>query len=218
MTPIRIALVGLVAVGAFAVWPKHDIPLDTYRIARQLVVWRTLARLDDPIIILGDSIVKASILPRSSCGHPIVNAGIGGASTANNRAFLADALGGQRAALIVVSLGVNDAVISGSVERYRSSYRALLTELEALAPRCAMVAISPIEAGLEDGRKISSTVIDAFNAILPELAKEVGATFIPMPGMPEHHTLDGIHLNASGYGVWDRAVLGGIEAALCKST
>jgi len=29
--------------------------------------------------------------------------------------------------------------------------------------------------------------------------------------MPERHTLDGIHLNAAGYEVWDKAILQGIE-------
>jgi lysophospholipase L1-like esterase len=219
MNGTRIALVGLVAACAWAAWPKREVVIDTHRTSRQLVVQRTLARLDDPIVILGDSIVEASTLPRSLCGRPIVNAGIGGATTASNLgSFLADALGNKRAALVVVSLGVNDAAISGSVEQYRSTYRALLAELKALTPRRAMVGISPVEAGLEDAKKISGAVIDNFNAILPELAKEAGATFIPMPVMPEHHTLDGIHLDAAGYAVWDKAVLGGIESALCKSS
>jgi len=219
MNGTRIALVGLVAACAWAAWPKRETVIDTQRMSRQLVVWRTLARVNDPIVVLGDSIVEASTLPRSLCGHPIVNAGIGGATTASNLgSFLADALGNKQAALVVVSLGGNDAAVSDSVERYRSAYRALLTELQALTPRRAMVGISPVEAGLEDGKKISGAVIDSFNAILPELAKEAGATFIPMPVMPEHHTLDGIHLDAAGYAIWDKAVLGGIESAVCKSS
>jgi lysophospholipase L1-like esterase len=60
-------------------------------------------------------------------------------------------------------------------------------------------------------------VIDGYNAILPELAREARAIFIPLPAMPERHTLDGIHLNAAGYEVWDRAILQGIESELCKS-
>src|SRR5258708_1638210 len=128
MNRTRIALVGLVAACAWAAWPKREIVIDTQRISRQLVVWRTLARVDDPIVILGDSIVEASTLPRSLCGHPIVNAGIGGATTASNLgSVLADALGGQRAALGVVSLGGNDAAVSASVERKPSSTRAPLT-------------------------------------------------------------------------------------------
>src|SRR5216683_3133283 len=142
MNGTRIALVGLVAACAWAAWPKREIVIDTQRISRQLVVWRTLARLDDPIVVLGDSIVEASTLPRSLCGHAIVNAGIGGASTASNLgSILSEALDNKRAALVVVSLGTNDAAIPSSVERYRSNYRALLTELAGLTPRSAIAAI-----------------------------------------------------------------------------
>ncbi len=158
-------------------------------------------------------------MPRSLCGHAIVNAGIGGTSTASHLgSILAEALGTKRAALVVVSLGTNDAAIPNSVEQYRSNYRALLTELAALTPRSAIAAIPPPEVGLEEAKKVSVAVIDSYNAILPELAKEARAIFIPLPAMPERHTLDGIHLNAAGYEVWDKAILQGIESALCKST
>ena len=52
--------------------------------------------------------------------------------------------------------------------------------------------------------------------ILPGLAEQTRGSFIPLPAMPARHTIDGIHLNAAGYEVWDKAVLGGIEAALCR--
>lgn len=93
-----------------------------------------------------------------------------------------------------------------------------LTELAALTPRSAIAAIPPPEAGLEETKKVSVALIDSYNALLPQLAKEARALFIPLPGMPVRHTLDGIDLNAAGYEVWDKAMLQGIEAALCKST
>jgi lysophospholipase L1-like esterase len=219
MNGTRIALIGLVAACALAAWPKREVVVDTHRGARQLVIWRTLAQLDDPVVILGDSIVETSTLPRSLCGHAIVNAGIGGASTASHLgSFLSESLGNKRAALVVVSLGTNDAAIPHSVEQYRSNYRALLTELATLAPRSAIAAIPPPEAGLEEAKKVSAALIDSYNALLPQLAKEARALFIPLPAMPERHTLDGIHLNAAGYEVWDKAILQGIESALCKSS
>jgi len=73
-------------------------------------------------------------------------------------------------------------------------------------------------ARLEETKKVSAALIDSYNALLPQLAKEARALFIPLPGMPVRHTFDGIHLNAAGYEVWDKAMLQGIEAALCKST
>ena len=218
MSGTRIALVALVAACAWAAWPRQPVVIDSHGATRQFVIRTTLARVDDAIVVLGDSIVEASTLPRTLCGRPIVNAGIGGASTASHLgSILTEALGGKHAALVVVSLGTNDAAIPHSVDQYRSNYRALLTELAALTPRRAIMAIPPPEIGLEEAKKVSVAVLDSYNAILPDLAKEARATFIPLPAMPERHTLDGIHLDAAGYQVWDKAVLGGIEAALCKS-
>ncbi|HMJ40687.1 MAG TPA: SGNH/GDSL hydrolase family protein [Pseudolabrys sp.] len=217
MTWRQLALVGLVAACAVAAWPRREVILDTHGPTRQFVIRSTLERVDDAVVVLGDSIVEASTLPRSVCGHAIVNAGIGGASTVSGLGSMLS-LGGKRAALVVVSLGTNDAAIPHSVERYRSNYRALLTEAARLTPRIAIAAIPPPEAGLEEAKKVSAALIDSYNAILPELAKEVRAAFIPLPAMPEQHTMDGIHLNAAGYEVWDKAIVRGIESALCKST
>jgi lysophospholipase L1-like esterase len=219
MNVTRIALVALVAACAWAAWPRQPIVIDTHGPSRQFVIRSTLARVENAVVVLGDSIVEASTLPRSLCGHPIVNAGIGGASTASNLgSILTESLGNRRAALIVVSLGSNDAAVPNSVERYRSNYRALLTELAALAPRTAVVAVPPPEVGLEEAKKVSLATIDSYNAMLPKLAEEARAIFIPLPAMPERHTLDGIHLNAAGYEIWDKAILHGIDSALCKIT
>jgi GDSL-like Lipase/Acylhydrolase family len=219
MNVTHVALVGFVTACAWAAWPKHEIIINTHGPTRQFVIRSTLARIENAVVVLGDSIVEMSTLPRSLCGHPIVNAGIGGASTESNLgSILKESLGNKRAALIIVSLGSNDAALPNSVERYRSNYRALLTELSALAPRTAVVAIPSPEAGLEEAKKVSLATIDSYNAILPELAEEARALFIPLPVMPERHTLDGIHLNAAGYEIWDKAILRGVESAICKIT
>ena len=207
----------MVAACAWAAWPRHDVVFDTHRTTRQSVIRSTLARFDDAVVVLGDSIVEGSTLPRSLCGHAIVNAGIGGASTASDLdQLLAAALGGKQAALVVVALGTNDAAIPDSVAQYSANYRTLLAGLAALTPRRAIAAIPPPEAGLEEAKKVSGAVIYSYNAVLPGLAEEIHASFIPLPPMPARHTLDGIHLNAAGYEVWDQAILHGIEAALCK--
>jgi lysophospholipase L1-like esterase len=215
----RVALVGFVAACAWAAWPKRPVIIDTHRPTRQLMITSTLARFDDPIVILGDSIVEASTLPRSLCGRAIVNAGIGGTSTASHLdAILEASLGGKRAALVVIALGTNDAAIPHSVGQYRSNYLKLLKEVAALTSRSAIAAIPPPEPGLPEAKKVSGAVIDSYNAVLPKLAEEARVAFIPLPAMPERHTFDGIHLNGAGYEVWDRAILAGIEAALCKSS
>jgi lysophospholipase L1-like esterase len=219
MNGTRLALVAFVAACAWAAWPKRPIIRDNHGPIREFVIRSTLARVDDAIVVLGDSIVEASTLPRELCGHPIVNAGIGGASTESHLgSVLAGALAGKRAALVVVLLGANDAAIPNSIERFRSNYRALLADLAVLTPRSAIAAIPSPEPGLEESNKVDGAVIAGYNAVLRGLAEEARATFIALPAMPERHTLDGIHLNAAGYAIWDKAILQGIETALCKFT
>jgi lysophospholipase L1-like esterase len=76
------------------------------------------SRTDDPIIVLGDSIVEASTLPRSACGHAVVNAGLNGASTASDLGnWLTAALAGKRATTVIVALGTNDALMNARRHR-----------------------------------------------------------------------------------------------------
>ncbi|WP_024519028.1 GDSL-type esterase/lipase family protein [Bradyrhizobium sp. Tv2a-2] len=218
MSSIRILLVICVALAAWAAWPGRPAVIDTHRATRQLVIASTLARTDDAIVILGDSIVEASTLPRALCGHAIVNAGIGGASTMSQLDdLLAQALAGKRAAMVVVALGTNDAAIPESVARYRANYRALLGSIGALTPRIAVLAIPPPEPGLAEAGKVNGAIVDSYNTVLPELAGEAHAAFIALPEMPARHTVDGIHLNRAGYEVWDKAVLAGIGSELCEA-
>jgi hypothetical protein len=154
MNWIRVALIACVAALAWAALPNRTAIVDTHGATRQLIIASTLARVDDPIVVLGDSIVEGLTLPRSLCGHAIVNAGIGGASTASHLgSVLKEALAAKRAALIIVSLGTNDAAVPMSVEQYRTNYRGLLAELDALAPRRAIAAIPTAGSWIAGGEK-----------------------------------------------------------------
>jgi lysophospholipase L1-like esterase len=219
MNATRIALVALVVACAWAAWPARPVILDTHLGTRERVIAWTLARVDDPVVILGDSITEASTLPRTICGHAIVNAGIGGASTESGLdQVLVRSLAGRRATMVVVALGTNDAAIPNSLQRYRSNYRALLAAIAPRTQHIAILAIPSAEEGLEEAKKVGRSAIDGYNAALPALAKDARASFIPLSDMPAQHTLDGLHLNAVGYAVWDKAVLQGVEATLCKSS
>jgi lysophospholipase L1-like esterase len=206
---IIVSVVG--ALAAFLWWPGRETSDDTHRSVRQLILHFTLARIDDPIIVLGDSIVEASALQRSLCGHPIVNAGLSGASTASELGrWLSGALAGKRAALIVVALGTNDALSQRSRQTFATSYTMLLAELSKMTPHVLVLAIPPIEAQGKvtiEARNEAMGTIDGYNSMLPELAQQNGAGFVALPAMPEPHTIDGVHLNAAGYLVWDKALL-----------
>jgi lysophospholipase L1-like esterase len=211
----RFSLVVLAACALAAVlaWAKTRESVDEHRRARQLVLYYTLGRINDPVIVIGDSIVEASTLPRSICGHAIVNAGLNGASTASDLGnWLAPALDGKRAALIVVSLGTNDALTSApsSEQTFADRYGALLALLSKLTPRLAVLQIPPVEARDRMTVKMQDEArgtINIYNSVLPGLAGRNGAIFVALPAMPEAHTIDGVHLNAEGYQAWDKAVM-----------
>jgi hypothetical protein len=207
-----LGLVAFVACASVAVWMTKDAP-PLHRDGRQFTLHQTLSWNSDPVIVLGDSIVEASTLPRSICGHAIVNAGLNGASTASDLGgWLSAALAGRRAAAIVVSLGGNDAMARGgrSKDAFVAGYGNLLGELSKLSPRLAVLQIVPVEAKgwltAEFQAKTMQT-IESFNSGLRDVAARYGAPFIALPAMAAPFTGDGTHLNATGYLAWDQAVI-----------
>ncbi|MGA2058303.1 MAG: SGNH/GDSL hydrolase family protein, partial [Bradyrhizobium sp.] len=83
-TRLAIAVLGIGALLAGASYLRKETVADSHRQARQLVVHYTLSRLDQPIVIVGDSLTEASTLPRTYCGHPVIDAGLNGASTSSD--------------------------------------------------------------------------------------------------------------------------------------
>ena len=215
---LAVLLIGALAAG-FSFFRKEAIA-DSHRQARQLIVYYTLSRVDSPIILVGDSITEASTLPRTLCGHPIVNAGLNGASTASDLGtWLVEMLNGRRAAFIVISLGTNDALMAHSTQAFETNYAALLAQLAKVTDHLAVLAIPEIDAQgrvTETMRAEAKGRIDGFNAVLPALAVGGGATFIALPAMSTPYTIDGVHLNAAGYSAWDEAILKGVST-ICGS-
>lgn len=189
-----------------------------HRVARQLILYYTLSRVDDPIVVLGDSIVEASTLPQNLCGHPVIDAGLNAASTASDLGtWLARALGNKRSSSIVVALGINDALVPkpSSKQAFEERYGELLTQLSKLTTRLFVLAIPPVETRermTEEMRKEVTATIDTFNSALSGLAQRANATFLPLPEMPSPHTIDGVHLNADGYRIWNKAIVEGAFA------
>jgi lysophospholipase L1-like esterase len=217
---LGIAVLAIGALAAGGSYFRKEAVADSHRQARQLIVQYTLSRLDQPIIIVGDSLSEASTLPRTFCGHPVINAGLNGASTSSDLGtWLIDALDGRRATAILISLGTNDALLKHSAQDFETSYAALLAQLVKVTDHLAVLGIPPIEVRgrvTAELRKETMGRIDAFNTLLPALAGKSGASFAALPPMPAQHTIDGVHLSAAGYAVWDDAVLKGVSAACGK--
>ena len=204
-----------VLVGGLSYFRK-DVIVDSHRHLRQVVLHHIFSRFDQPIVIVGDSITEASTLPRTFCGRPVVNAGLDGASTASDLGtWLIEVLGDRRATAILVALGTNDVLQERSVQEFEADYTSLLALLAGATDHLALLGIPAIEMrpGMSpELLKQTAARVDAFNAMLRALAKKSGAAFTALPPMDSPHTIDGVHLDASGYAVWDAAVLKGVSS------
>lgn len=220
-TRFAIAVLALGAVLAGWSYFGRPAPLDTHRHIRQVILNYTLSRVEQPIIVLGDSITEASTLPRSLCDHAVVNAGLDGASTASELGtWLRETLHGRRASAILIALGTNDALQGRAQKEFEANYAALLAQLKDTTDHLAVLGIPPVEVlgrMPPDYQAETMKRIDAFNATLPAVASKGGAAFTALPPMPAPHTIDGIHLDAAGYDVWDAAVLKGVSGACSKT-
>lgn len=211
----------VLAIGAVSVATsiaKKQAVAESHRRSRQTILYYTLSRIDNPIIVLGDSIVEASTLPRELCGHAIVNAGLDGASTTSELGgWLLDALDGKTAAAIVIALGINDALgAARDLPQFEENYGSLVATLSKATAHVIMLGIPPLDASSRLPvltRTKATPLIDSYNVALPALAVRSGTTFAALPPLPTPHTIDGVHLSAAGYELWNEAILKGASVS-----
>ena len=211
----------VLAIGAVSVATsiaKKQAVAESHRRSRQTILYYTLSRIDNPIIVLGDSIVEASTLPRELCGHAIVNAGLDGASTTSELGdWLLDAIDGKTAAAIVIALGINDALgAARDLPQFEANYGSLVATLSKATAHVIMLGIPPLDASSRLPvltRTKATPLIDSYNAALPALAVRSGTTFAALPPLPTPHTIDGVHLSAAGYELWNEAILKGASVS-----
>jgi lysophospholipase L1-like esterase len=161
---------------------------------REFMIRAALRGLDQPIVVVGDSITEMSRLPEMIGDKPVVNAGIGGAAIEDFEALATTLLDGSKPSLIVVALGAND-IRSKKIQR---DYTALLSRLKKLSPRLLAVAVPPLDGS------------DLINAQIKAAAESEGVQFVEIPLPDGSMMVDRIHLNAAGYRKWTPALVAAI--------
>ena len=130
-------------------------------------------------------------------GYRVVNAGVGGDTSADALGRLAWLLR-QRVDVLVVETGANDALRGQDPAATRENIRAILEKARAHAPSPRLVLV-----GMEAPRNLGPEYVRRFHAIYPDLARESGAVLVPfllegVGGVESLNQADGIHPTAEG--------------------
>jgi lysophospholipase L1-like esterase len=166
-------------------------------------------------LVAGDSITERAHLPDKICGHPLINAGIGGLDvSAYHEAF--SEIGVFRVSAIVVALGTNDAR-AGHARDFADQYESLLRAMSPHSPRLFLAGLPPIENG-EFSSLFDQAAHTKINLEIHEIARRTLRPFINFASATAgaRATMDGVHLNADGYRHWLNATGAVLSAALCS--
>jgi acyl-CoA thioesterase I len=181
-----------------------------------------------PIILaFGDSLTAGSGLDPGS-GYPemlqaeldrrgykyhVVNAGIGGDTTAGGLARLESALD-IHPEIVILELGGNDGLRGLPVESMQSNLDELIVAFKKAGAKVLL-------GGMTLPRNFGPDYISAFEKVFPALAEKHKVTLIPFflegaAGRPELNLGDGIHPNEAGYRIVTANVLKYLEPLLKK--
>lgn len=181
--------------GRFGEVTRHNF--HDHQDVRKSIIESALAEASDPIVVIGDSITEVAKLPEAIGGYPVVNAGIGGATTGDFLALAPRILEGLNPLLIAVALGTNDAGSSSS--EIRQNYAALLRLLKAFSPRLIAIGVPP-QANAQ-----------RINAEIEAAAVAEGVPFLRQELPDGTRRTDLIHLNAAGYRIWTPRLIAAIS-------
>jgi hypothetical protein len=158
---------------------------------RQFMIRVALSDADQPIVVIGDSVVEMAPLPAKVCGHPVVNAGIGGTAFADFIRLAPLLFEDRKPFLVVIGLGANERAPLVA----QAGFRALAQKLEDLTRRQLAFSTSP-------DRKLSDAIKE--EAVLDKV------DFLAAP-MPQDR-FDGVHLTTAAYAPWMPALIHAMEA------
>ena len=166
------------------------------------------------VIFIGDSITEGLHAPAVAANS--VNYGIANDTTRGVLARIDDYRSLERAALVVLAIGVND-LVDRDAESTAADYRRIVERIEPRAPLLLSLVLPVDEARGWPGLNAR---IDALNRHIAAIAAgearvsllDAGAAFRDADGnLRDDLHGDGVHLNASGYRLWIRELRDAIK-------
>jgi len=153
---------------------------------REYMIAAALADAPEPIFVLGDSITEMAALPRELCGHPVINAGVGGQTIQEAKRLATRVLGERGAFLVALTVGAND-IGSASAQ---SDFVALIDAVKPLSQR-------PLVA-------VAVTSDEATNREIAAATAARGVAFVRprIPATADSMMPDKVHYRAAAYSSW----------------
>lgn len=166
------------------------------------------------LVLLGDSITAGRPW-RSAPGCPqLLNLGVSGATTGDllHNLSLVQKAGAERALLMI---GINDLRHDVPLHVLLANYREILRQLQAagIEPTVqSTLHVTPLHVH----QTLINRQVDELNLQLREWARQQGWRYVDVQAViaPRGYRGDGLHLNAEGYGAWQRL----IDPLLCSGS
>ncbi len=177
------------------------------------------------VVVLGDSLTAGlgleaaeayparleESLRRRGFAVEVVNAGVSGDTSAGGLARL-DWILAQRPDVLIVELGVNDGLRGLPPEHTEANLREIVG-------RARSAGVRILFAGMRLPPSYGAEYVTAFEAIFPQLARELDVPIVPfllagVAGRPELNQPDGVHPTAAGHARIAETVRPHLEAIL----
>jgi lysophospholipase L1-like esterase len=151
-------------------------------------------------VIIGDSLTNNARFPAQICGYQTVSMGIDGAKASTFIQYAEQmSFSKLHPALVVVALGVNDAIQTGGAD-FKESLELLLRNL----PRSALALTTVFQNVASSG---------TINDEIRKAANRTGAILIETEDLGIL-TSDGIHPTSASQPTWENAIVSGIKRGL----
>ncbi len=166
------------------------------------------------LVLLGDSITAGRPWQATPGCPRLLNLGVSGATTADllHNLALAQKAGAERALLMI---GINDLRHDVPLRQLLANYREILRQLQAagIEPTVqSTLHVTPLHVQ----QALINRQVDELNRQLLEWTRQHGWRYVDVQAViaPRGYRGDGLHLNAEGYGAWQRL----IDPLLCPAS
>lgn len=184
-------------------WLHAQAPINHPYYQQKLQKFKQMKKTD--LVFLGDSLTDYHDWSYFGPHH---NAGIAG-DTTDGLLYRLHYILEKKPTTIVIMIGINDLLQGVPLQQIKANYTKLLDALEMI-DHLVILSTLPVTS-VPQTEQINEDVI-ALNHFLKTMAKEEGFLYIDLyktfstakGGLMEQYTLDGVHLNAEGYRLWEK--------------